>query len=235
MTANLVLSGGPTHDFAASSGRLDELLSAEGIDSLVEDDLHRGIERLLDPGVVWDMVTVNALRWTMGAERYRSLRDEWAFALTAEEADALAAHVRDGGGLLALHTAVICFDTQPAWPETVGAAWDWDRSSHPPLGEIGVTVTAAGRRHPLTRGLEPFSIVDEAYGFLREEPGIVPLLTVEHGGREHPVLWARPVGEGRVVTDLLGHDASSFAHPTHAEILRRAARWVAGSRAEEQR
>ncbi len=68
-----------------------------------------------------------------------------------------------------------------------------------------------------------------------EEPGIVPLLTSEHGGRDHPVLWARPVGAGRVVTDLLGHDASSFAHPTHAEILRRAARWVAGSRPEEQR
>jgi type 1 glutamine amidotransferase len=235
VTANLVLSGGPTHDFAASSGRLVELLSAEGIESVVEEDLHQGIECLVDPDLVWDMFTVNALRWTMGAERYRHLRDEWAFVLTAGEADAMSAHVRDGGGLLALHTAVICFDTRPAWHETVGASWDWGRSSHPPLGEILVTVTDAGRRHPLTTGLESFSIVDEAYGFLREEPGIVPLLTAEHGGRDHPVLWARPVGAGRVVTDLLGHDASSFAHPTHAEILRRAARWVAGSRPEEQR
>lgn len=235
MTTNLVLSGGPTHDFAASSGRLGELLAADGIESVVEEDLHRGIERLLDPDVVWDMVTVNALRWAMAAERYRHLRDEWAFVLTAAEAEVLAVHVRDGGGLLALHTAVVCFDGRPAWHETVGASWDWDHSSHPPLGEIVVRVTDAGRRHPLTAGIASFSIVDEAYGFLREAPGIVPLLTAEHGGRDHPVLWARPFGAGRVVTDLLGHDASSFAHPTHAEIVRRAARWVAGSRVEEPR
>lgn len=234
MTANLLLSGGPIHDFAASTGRLRDVLAAEGVESVVEDDLHRAIERLVDPGVVWDMVTVNALRWTMAGERHRDLRDEWAFVLTDHEADALAAHVRDGGGLLALHTAVICFDTRPVWHDTVGASWDWDRSAHPPLGEVVVTVTDAGREHPLTAGLESFSIVDEAYGFLREEPDLVPLLTAEHGGRDHPLLWARRVGTGRVVTDLLGHDASSVAHPIHAEILRRAARWVAGSRDEER-
>lgn len=229
-----MLSGGPTHAFAASSAQLCALLSAEGIDSSVDDDLHRGFGRLLDPDLAWDMVTVNALRWTMGADRYRHLRAEWAFVLSPEEADAMVAHVRGGGGLLALHTAVICFDTQPAWPETVGASWDWDRSSHPPLGEIRVTVTDAGRAHPVTAGLESFSIVDEAYGFLREEPDIAPLLTADHGGRDHPVLWARPVGAGRVVTDLLGHDAASLTHPTHAEILRRSARWVVRRRDGEQ-
>ncbi len=234
MTANLVLSGGPTHDFAASSDRLGELLSTEGIDSVVEDDLRRGIELLADRGTAWDMVTVNALRWTMAAERHSPLRDEWAFVLSETEAESMAAHVHGGGGLLALHAAVICFDNRPVWQEMLGASWDWERSSHPPLGEILVTFTDAGRRHPLTAGLEPFAIRDEAYGFLREEPGLVPLLTARHGGRDHPVLWARQVGAGRVVTDLLGHDASSFAHPAHAEILRRSARWVAGSRDQEQ-
>ena len=162
MTDNLVLSGGPTHDFAASSEQLCAVLAAEGIDSLVEDDLHGGIARLVDPGAAWDMVTVNALAWTMAAERYHHLRVDWAFELTADEAEALVAHVRAGGGLLALHTAVICFDTQPRWSETVGAAWDWDRSSHPPRDEIQVRVTEAGRHHPLTDGLESFAIVDEA-------------------------------------------------------------------------
>lgn len=234
MTTNLVLSGGPQHDFAATSARVGELLSAEGIDSVVEDDLHGAIECLADPHVTWDLVTVNALRWSMGAERFSPLRHDGAFVLTADEADVLAAHVRGGGGLLALHAAVICFDTQPAWPATVGASWDWERSAHPPLGEILVTVTDIGRGHPLTAGLESFPIVDEAYGFLREEPDIVPLLTADHGGRTHPLLWARQVGEGRVVTDLLGHDLSSLTHPTHAEILRRAARWVTPHRDEEQ-
>ncbi len=233
MIANLILSGGPTHAFAVTSAAVVGLLSSEGVDSTVVDDPHEAIERLADPGRTWDLVTVNALRWSMGADRYAALREEWACTLDVAEAEVLVGHVRRGGGLLALHTAVICFDTQPAWRDLVGAAWDWDRSSHPPLGEVDVTVTDAGDRHPLTAGIGSFAIPDEAYGFLDEEPDITPLLTAAHGGRDHPLLWAREVGAGRVVTDLLGHDESSFSHPTHAEILRRASRWAVRTGAEE--
>jgi len=232
VTTNLLLSGGPTHDLAATSARVAELLADEGIESVVVDDPHEAIELLIDPGATWDLVTVNALRWRMEADRYAHLRDAWAFELRDDEAEALQRHVRGGGGLLALHTAVVCFDAQPAWHNTVGASWDWNRSSHPPVAEIEVVVTDAGRHHPLTAGLEPFTIVDEAYGFLDESPDLVPLLTAEHGGRAHPLLWARHVGDGRVVADLLGHDETSLHHPTHAEILRRAARWALPHRDE---
>jgi type 1 glutamine amidotransferase len=40
------------------------------------------------------------------------------------------------------------------------------------------------------------------------------------------VLWARSVGAGRVVTDLLGHDVAAMDHPSHRELLRRAAHWL---------
>ena len=40
------------------------------------------------------------------------------------------------------------------------------------------------------------------------------------------MLWARSVGAGRVVTDLLGHDAAAMTQASHREILRRAARWL---------
>ncbi len=54
----------------------------------------------------------------------------------------------------------------------------------------------------------------------------MPLLTGAHGGRAHPLLWARTVGAGRVVTDLLGHSLESFEHPVHRVVLQRAARWI---------
>ena len=66
-----------------------------------------------------------------------------------------------------------------------------------------------------------FTTVDEVYGFLDVAPDVEPLLTSAHGGAEHPVLWARPVGAGRVVTDLLGHDVGAVTHPSHREVLRR--------------
>ena len=67
----------------------------------------------------------------------------------------------------------------------------------------------------------------EVYGSLDLTAEVEPLLTSPHEGADHPVLWARQVGRGRVVTDVLGHDAAAMAHPVHAEILRRAARWLA--------
>ena len=227
-TTNLVLSGGPLHDFDASTASLVERFAADGITSTVLEDPHVAIAQLASRPSEWDLVTINTLRWSMPAERHRPLRDEWAFTLDAGEAETVERYVRDGGGLLACHTTVICFDAAASWHACLGASWDWDRSSHPPLGAAAVSVTEAGRTHTITRGTDDFSTVDEIYGFLDLEPDVTPLLTSRHGGVDHPVLWARELGQGRVVTDLLGHDAAAMAQPDHARILRRATAWLAG-------
>jgi type 1 glutamine amidotransferase len=226
---NLVLTGGSGHDFEASTSALVDILDASGIASTVVEDPDLALAALADQPEAWDLVTVNALRWQMGLPRYAHLRDQWEFTLADEQAAALAHHVRSGGGLLACHTAAICFDAEPRWRDLLGGAWDWERSSHPPPGPVLVTPTPAAHDHPLTEGIGAFTVDDEVYGFLDLEPDIVPLLTSPHDGVDHPVLWARHVGQGKVVTDLLGHDAESVNHPDHAEILRRAGFWLTSS------
>jgi len=235
MTRNLVLRGGPGHHFGATTAALVELGRELGVESTVVDDptlAVRSLRASLDgEGERVDVLTVNALRWRMDQPRYASEREAFAHRLGPDEAATLAEHVRRGGALLALHTAVICFDAHPTWRELCGAAWDWQRSSHPPEGPCAIRVTDAGRRHPVTAGLEDFVIEDEVYGDLDEVDGLVPLLTGAHGGRAHPVVWARDVGAGRVVTDLLGHGPASFAHPEHRRVLMGALTWAtAGDR-----
>lgn len=229
MTSHLIISGGPGHDFAATTASLVDLLTPDGVRSTVFDDPRAAIECLAADASVWDLVTVNALRWRMGADRFTEERERWAFELTDAEAAVVTSFVAGGGGLIALHAAVICFDAHPGWTATVGAAWDWDRSSHPPLGEMSVAATDIGRRHPLTSDIGDFDVVDEAYGFLDVDDDVEPLLTTAHGGAVHPLVWTRDVGAGRVVTDLLGHDGRSLAHPAHRRLLRRAATWAARS------
>lgn len=230
MIRNLLLSGGPAHDFGAASEALAHLLDAEGIRTDVVDDPGVALARLraslAGRSEPLALLTVHALRWGMELPRYAELRAEHAYHLDAEDAALIDRFVRGGGGLLALHTAVVCFDGHPVWRDLCGAAWDWAASSHPPLGRADVHVTAAGRGHPITAGVDDFVVEDEVYGFLDETDGLVPLLTGAHGGREHPLLWAREVGDGRVVTDLLGHGTSSFEHPSHQLVLRRAAAWA---------
>lgn len=226
MATNLVISGGPLHDFEATTRLLVEILADEGVESTVFTDPRAALQALgEDPGA-WDLVSVNGLHAGMEADRHADLRDRWSFVLREDEAETLERHVLDGGGLLALHAAAICFDGDPRWAACLGATWNWERSSHPPLGPAGITPTDAGRMHPLTDGIAAFTTIDEVYGFLDLAPDLVPLLTSAHGGTDHPVLWSRTVGSGRVVTDLLGHDAAAIAQPDHREILRRSARWL---------
>ncbi len=234
MIRNLLLSGGPVHDFDATSSAIASLLAAGNggptIDTTVLSDPRGALEclRAVTPGgrSDWDLLTVNALHWRMEVDRYAHRRDRDAFDLGTADGELISAFVHGGGGLLAVHTAVICFDAEPHWRALIGATWNWERSFHPPVGEVAVQVTSAGRRHPITAGIEPFGIVDEVYGFLDPADDIEPLLTATHGGTVHPLLWARTAGTGRVVTDLLGHGVESIEHPAHRTILRRAAAWT---------
>ena len=235
---NLVLSGGPGHEFAATSAALAEVLDGAGVRSTVVDEPIAALDALGAPETTggrprFDLLTVHGLHWRMEAERYAHLRDTHAFALDDAGARRLAAAVDASTRLLAVHTAVICFDGHPMWADLCGAAWHWERSSHPPVGPVEVHVTEAGRRHPITAGLDDFTITDEAYGFLDEADDLEPLAVTHHGGRDHPLLWTRSRGDGRVVTSLLGHGPESLAHPAHRTILRRAAAWLLGDRAPD--
>ncbi len=224
----VVLTGGPTHDFPATTGCLSTLLHEQGLVAEPHEDVDDGLRAL--PGA--SLLVVNALRWTMRApgtpERYRMRADEDGVSPAADARAALAEHLQGGGGVLAMHTAIICFDDWPEWTATLGGAWRWGRSSHPPLGELAVKVAAPG--HPLVAGLADFIIVDERYSDLDHGSDPPTPLLVADG---LPLLWARVHGNGRVVYDALGHHAASYAVPEHREIVRRAIRWASGAEVEE--
>ena len=220
----VVLTGGPTHDFPATTGCLSTLLGEEGLVAEPYEDVDDGLRAL--PGA--PLLVVNALRWTMRSpgtpERYRVRADHEGVSPAADARAALAEHLRGGGGVLAMHTAVICFDDWPEWAAALGGAWRWGRSSHPPLGEMAVKVAAPG--HALVAGLADFTVVDERYSDLdRGTDPAAPLLVADG----QPLLWARAHGNGRVVYDALGHHPASYAVPEHREIVRRAIRWTAGA------
>lgn len=229
---NLLLSGGPGHDFESVAASLDGLLAEVGFMTTIvmhPDEMFDALGASTDPdSQPFDLITVHALHWQMAAERYSHLRATQAYSLAAADAHRIEDFVTAGGGLLALHGAVVCFDAQPIWRRLCGAAWVWDDSGHPPLGPVSVDVTAAGRAGEIVGPVGDFELVDEIYGFLDEDPDLEPLLTGFHGGRIHPLLWARRIGRGRVVTDLLGHGSASIDHAVHRGILSRSALWACG-------
>jgi uncharacterized protein len=221
---NVILSGGVAHDFPATSAALADVLGEVGFRSRVREDLESVLADLDGVG----LVTVNLLRWRMETGRYAHLRGRWGLSLGEAAREALRAHVEGGGGLLAMHSAPICFDDWPQWEHLLGGAWIWGRSCHPPLGPVRVSVRTGA--HPIVAGIGDFALTDEVYGFLRLRGDVVPLMTSPHGGADHPLLWAREVGRGRVVYDALGHHPESYDCPEHRAIVQRAAHWALGAR-----
>jgi type 1 glutamine amidotransferase len=225
---HFLISGGIYHDFEASSALLAREFRDLDFDTIVFDEPETAMAALAaSPGC--DLLTINALRFTMQQhEKYAPLRAQWAFELSASGRAALAAYVRNGGALLGLHTASICFDGWDEWLRILGVSWIWGSSFHAPAGIV--EVDCAESSDPITVGLPHFEVFDEVYRNLEISVDSRPLLRARMRGETeyHPVLWAHRYGAGRVIYDALGHGPESVGEATHLEILRRAARWLIG-------
>ncbi|MGA1051419.1 MAG: ThuA domain-containing protein [Ilumatobacteraceae bacterium] len=230
MSTVLVLAGGSphAHDFAATGREL--VWIGEALGHTVEFAEHPEIaaDRLADPGdrAPVDALVVDGLWWRMLGDAYDPWRSEHGYSPSADARRALSGFVESGGGMVALHTATICFDDWPAWGDVVGGSWVWGHSSHPPYGPVTVEVVAD---HPVVADVGPtIELDDEIYGDLEIRPGVEVLVS----GRRHPaddpqaVVWIHRFGAGRVVYDGLGHDVASLRHPRHRRLVGQAISWV---------
>ncbi|WP_169943889.1 ThuA domain-containing protein [Microbispora sp. H11081] len=232
MPRNLILSGGVAHDFPATSAALAGVLAEIGVESEITEDVAGALAEPPRAG----LVTVNAFRWRMDGDDFADERDRWRFETPDSVRQALLAHLAGGGGLLAVHTASLCFDDWPEWAGILGGAWRWGESYHPPIGPARVRL---GAGHPVVDGLDgfevtdfevtdfevtDFEVIDEVYSDLDVLPDVKPLAYSD----DQPLLWARTVAGGRVVYDALGHDTRSYENPVRRTLLRRAARWLLG-------
>lgn len=215
----LVLCGGAdyAHDFATTGAALVDLVEGAGHATVLvthPDDAAAALRA--DP---FDALVVNALWWRMEADAYAPWRDEWAYATPDATKATIGSFVAEGGGLLANHTAPICFDDWPEWSDIVGATWRWGVSSHPPHGPVTARVVAD---HAVVADVPAeFGLVDEVYGdmLLGDDVEVLAIAKRTPGDADQPVVWAHRYGAGRVVFDGFGHDAATIRHPVNRALL----------------
>lgn len=114
---------------------------------------------------------------------------------------ALRDYVRGGGGLVAVHSGTASYKDWPAMRALLGGVF----VNHPPPGSV---LVEAVRDHALTVGVdEPFTIHDEHYQMVIDDPAVDVFLHTrsEHGVQ--PGGWRRREGAGMVAVLTPGHFA----------------------------
>lgn len=227
MRAAMILSGGVAHDFPATSAALTGVLAEAGFGARTRTDINAALTELADPDAGVDLLVVNCMRWHRPTAQWQAQRAQWWLALDQRARAGMLDHLRAGRGVLAMHTASICFDDWPRWAGLLGGRWVRGRSTHPPIGPARVAVRTDA--HPVVAGVTDFEVYDEIYSYLDVDPRVRALATCDHGGATHPLVWAREDGGARVVYDALGHGPESYTSPTHRRLIAQAARWAAGT------
>jgi type 1 glutamine amidotransferase/dienelactone hydrolase len=215
----LLLTGDdvPAHDWRSTTPPARAALEKDGrLEVRVAED-----PSLLETGALgaYDLVVLN----------YRNAPDRDPGPRAREN---LAAFVRAGGGLVALHFAVNAFEGWDEYPKMIGRIWVGRRagqkvSGHGPRGPFQVRVAAPS--HPITQGLGDFEADDELYAQLVGEAPIDVLLEAssDYSGKVEPIAWTLSYGKGRVFVTVLGHDARARSHPAFETLLLRGAVWAA--------
>ena len=132
--------------------------------------------------------------------------------------EAFSDYVRQGNGLLAIHSGTADYQQALVLRSLLGGVF----THHPP--QCPVTVSPRPD-HPLCKGSAPFTNKDEHYFMALDDSQADLFLTTtsEHG--EQPGGWRRIEGEGRVAVLTPGHNLEVWLHPSFQELLLNCMRW----------
>ncbi|WP_442577037.1 ThuA domain-containing protein [Microbacterium sp. F51-2R] len=165
--------------------------------------------------------------------------------ISREELAGLRAAVEAGTGLTGWHGGIAdSFRASSDYLQLVGGQF----ATHPAVGpgveraegeenyrDYTVEFTELGRRHPITEGLDDFTLRTEQYWVLFDELNDV-LATTTHPAepeqpwrRPHtsPAVWTREWGAGRIVVTTPGHSPDVLDHPSVRTIIERGMLWAA--------
>jgi len=172
--------------------------------------------------------------------------------LSKDQQLAIETFVENGGGLIAQHAMgdSSLAEVWPWWETQLGTKF----ISHPADPQFQkADVVSLAPSHPVMAGLgAKFSHSDEWYTFTGPVGGDVVVLAgldestyspvnkvygVEDlrmgpNPSDHPIVWAKCPGKGKIVYSALGHKADAYDSKPHTTLLRNAMKWVRSKGAE---
>jgi type 1 glutamine amidotransferase len=143
--------------------------------------------------------------------------DLWEMPLTEGQANTLKDYLAEGGKILSIHTGISIQDT-PGLTELHGVHF----TGHPDYCEIAIKLVPD---HPVTDGLEDFTVSDEPYYFV-VKGNITVLANYEHDGNTIPAAWEYKYGKGTLIYLMPGHDKAAVENKQYKKLIESALRYL---------
>lgn len=214
----LILSGANNHEWRKTTPLLNRIFDEANLFSTSVTDKPDTLTYTMLKK--FDLVVSNTNTWPDNQVR---LSPNW-------EADFLK-YVTEGGGALFFHAGASSFY---GWDEyfRIGIGrWGKETGHNAP---VVAKLYAFDQRHPVTRGLKGFQIMDEIWEKTELYKGakVIGSLKATNAKDGHtidePALFANQTGKGRSFFTILGHDERALVNSGLRTLLLRAAQWCAG-------
>lgn len=156
---------------------------------------------------------------------------------------AIELFVENGGGLLTIHTGTVTENQWEWYIDNLGAVF----IGHPPVQEGRLIIE--DRSHPATSFFPDsiWIIEDEWYSFDRNpREQVNVLISIDESSYDvdnnewfeganqrmgdHPLVWYRHAGEGRIFQTALGHPEQLYSDPLFINHIKGAILWTAGQK-----
>jgi uncharacterized protein len=142
--------------------------------------------------------------------------------MTDEAQQAFVDYVREGRGLLCVHSGTAGYRETPAFRALIGGVF----VRHPAQCPVTVEPRVG---HMLTLGSTPFTVTDEHYFVVFDDAEADLFMTASSAHGTKPAGWTRTAGDGRVCVLTPGHNVEVWQHPSFQALLDNALRWCARS------
>ena len=154
--------------------------------------------------------------------------------ITEKQKNGFLSLFHKGIGLLVLHHAIVSYQHWPDYEKIIGCKYPEEDGKYgavtPQVGyqhDVEIPITILARDHPITRGLQDFSIHDEIYWGYTVTPDITPLVSTTHPKSAKPLGWCRTEGKSRIVYLQLGHGPEAYMNPGYQRLVANSLKWAA--------
>lgn len=231
----LVLTAGCTHFSLAQQQKIRVLVISGGHGFKHEPfyDVFNSI-----PSITYDTLVqpkANALIASPEVNKYDVLVFYDMFdSIAPAQQEAYVSLLNKGTSMIFLHHSLVSYQNWPEFIHIVGGQYhtqpvvvngDTLKTSYE--HDVNIPVKVENKKHPVTRGISDFDIVDEVYSGVEILPQVKPLLSTTHPKSMRYLAWINHYGNSDVLYIQLGHGPSGYSNPNYRKLIQQAIEWSA--------